>query len=328
MRQPKSPDLRPGYPGQVNRPTILLDCDPGHDDAIALAVAGAFTRLIGVTTVSGNAPLEKTTRNALLTCQLLGLEVAIHAGASRPLIAEPRHAEFIHGASGLDGPALPPLTREPAGSDAAGFIVESASNHSDLWLVATGPLTNVAAALLRDPKLADRLAGIAIMGGGSTFGNVTAAAEFNILSDPEAADRVFRSGANLVLADLNLTHQFRLGESHIDRIRRLRGPVPTFVADLLTFYSTAYSRAYSGRVEGPLHDPTAVLALSHPELFERERRHAVIELRGDHTRGMTVVDSRGGHRGEEANLDLLTRIDAEAAFEVLLAAIHSYRGGS
>ena len=173
-----------------------------------------------MTTVSGNAPLEKTTRNALLTCQLLGLEVAIHAGASRPLIAEPRHAEFIHGASGLDGPALPPLTREPAGSDAAGFIVESASNHSDLWLVATGPLTNVAAALLRDPELADRLAGIAIMGGGSTFGNVTAAAEFNILSDPEAADRVFRSGANLVLADLNLTHQFLLGGSHIDRIRR------------------------------------------------------------------------------------------------------------
>ncbi len=307
------------------KPTIVLDCDPGHDDAIALLIAGRHCELLGVTTVSGNVPLELTTRNALITLQLLGLEVPVHAGAARPLVAEARHAEFIHGDTGLNGPQLPPLERTAAGTDAAGFIIEAARSRDDLWLVASGPLTNVALALRRAPDLSEQLAGIALMGGSTSFGNVTAAAEFNIWADPEAADMVFRSGARLIMAGLDLTHQFTMGAGHIECLRQVGSGAATFAADLLTFFSNAYAEAYSGRAEGPLHDPCAVMALTHPELFESQDHHVVVELRGDHTRGMTLTDTRAGRRGEAPNVRVLKRIDADAAFEVLLESAAGYR---
>ena len=310
----------------MNHPTILLDCDPGHDDAIALLLAGVKTNLIGVTVVSGNVSIERTTRNALVTCQLLGIDVPVYPGALGPLTAKPRHAEFIHGASGLDGPQLPTLQKKPERKPAAQFIIEASNEYSDLWLVATGPLTNVALAIQRDPDLANRISGIALMGGSSTFGNVTATSEFNILFDPEAADIVFRSGAKILMAGLNLTHQFLINQGHIQHIRSLGSTVSMFVSDLLQFYIASYAREYSGRLEGPLHDPLTVLALTDPDLFKYSSHHATIELQGKYTRGMTVIDTRQTHKTLDPNIDLLTTIDSDGAFDVIYEAIRTYGG--
>jgi inosine-uridine nucleoside N-ribohydrolase len=319
--------VRPGAGAAAgrDRPVVILDCDPGHDDALAIAVAARHTELLGITTVAGNVPLPLTTRNALVMTQVLGLEVPVHVGSPRPLVAEPRTAEFIHGASGLDGPEPPTVVREPASHDAVRFIVDTArSRPDDVWLVATGPLTNVALALRSAPDLAERLAGIALMGGGVPFGNVTPAAEFNVLVDPEAADAVYRSGVRLVMAGLNVTHQWMIDAAIIARIRAAGGEAATFCAALLEYYADAYARAFSGEPRGPLHDPCAVLALSHPELFEREPRHVVIELTGTHTRGMTLADLRGVYKSAPPNVELLTRIDAGRATDVLVETLASY----
>jgi inosine-uridine nucleoside N-ribohydrolase len=307
------------------RPAIVLDCDPGHDDALAIVVAAAHTDLLGITTVAGNVPLDLTTRNAQVMVEVLGLDVPVHRGSPRPLVAEPRTAEFIHGASGLDGPVLPAITRELASHDAVGFLVDTVRGRpGGVWIVATGPLTNVALALRSAPDVAEKVAGIALMGGGVPFGNVTPSAEFNVLVDPEAADIVFRSGARLVMAGLNVTHQWLIGPPVVERLRRQGGRVAGFCGDLLTFYGEAYARAFSGVAEGPLHDPVAVLALTHPDLFETHPYHVVIELTGTHTRGMTVADLRGVRRGAPANVEVLTRIEAAAATEILVDTLTSY----
>jgi inosine-uridine nucleoside N-ribohydrolase len=308
----------------MNRPAVILDCDPGHDDALAIIIAGCYCELLGITTVSGNVGLDQTTRNALITTQILGLDTPVHAGAARPLVAEPRHAEFIHGASGLDGPALPELNRAAASNDAVRFIIETVRARDDVWLVAVGPLTNVALALRTAPDIAGRLAGISIMGGGLDFGNVTAAAEFNILVDPEAAAAVFEAPVRKLLAPLDATHQFRIDEDAIARIRAVGGEVATFAADLLDFYGDSYARAFSGRKEGPLHDPCAVMSLTHPELFERRELHLQVELRGEHTRGMTLADRRGVRSGERPNCEVITSVEGERALEVLLEAVNFF----
>lgn len=308
------------------RPQIILDCDPGHDDALAILLAAQHAELLGVTTVSGNAPLAATTRNALLTLQLGGLDVPVHAGAGAPLGREAAYAPDIHGESGLGGPALPEPTREAASRDAVRFIVDTVRAEGDVWLVAVGPLTNVALALREAPDLAARLAGISVMGGAVGPGNRTPAAEFNIWADPEAADIVFRSGARLVMCGLNLTHQFTLYEADVARIRALGGVVPTFAADLLGFYGRAYADAFLGRVESPLHDPCAVLAVTHPDLLETAPRHVTVETKGHHTRGMTVVDERGrrARDAELPNAEVAYRIDRDAALELLVQTLALY----
>jgi len=306
---------------------VLLDCDPGHDDALAILLAGATSELVGITTVSGNAPLERTLHNALVVTQIAGLDVPVHAGADRPLVAEPRHAAFIHGESGLDGPILPPLERRPAAGSAVRFLLDTVERRDDLWLVATGPLTNVALALREEPALATRLRGISLMGGSYGPGNVTPAAEFNIYADPEAAAMVFSSGAHIVMAGLDLTHQFTVDAKRREAIRALGSAPATFAADLLQAYGSAYARIFGREVGVPLHDPCAVLAVSRPELLEGEERYVAVELHGEHTRGMTVVDRRPAGqagRGTPANARVLTRIDDEAAFAELLEALGSY----
>ena len=308
-----------------DRPLILLDCDPGHDDALAIALAARHGALIGITTVAGNVPLERTSANALTMCHVLGLDVPVHAGSPRPLVAELRTAEFIHGASGLEGPPHPRHERVLASNDAVGFIVDSVRAHPGaVWLVATGPLTNVALALRSAPDIAGLLRGVSIMGGGIPWGNVTPAAEFNILVDPEAADVVFRAGLPLTMAGLDATHQWLIDETVVARIRERGGPAASFCADLLAYYGQAYARAYSGRAAGPLHDPLAVLAVTHPEVLETRAYHVVVELTGTHTRGMTLADLRGVRRAAPPNVQAIARVDAEAATELLIETLASY----
>ena len=282
------------------RPKVLLDCDPGHDDAAAIVVAAAYTDLVAITTVSGNAPIEQTTHNALLMAQLYELDVPVAQGAAEPLAGSAHHAPSIHGESGLDGPQHPPLTRSPIAAGAVETIRETADRVPELWIVATGPLTNIATALLEDPTIAERIAGISLMGGSATFGNWSAAAEFNIWADPEAADIVFRSGATLRMVGLNTTHQVMVHQHHVDALLKTGTKRATFMAELYTFFRSTYESAF-GIPTAPLHDPCAVLAVSHPHLFDFRPRHVVVEVSGTHTRGMTVVDERGWGMGLPAN---------------------------
>ncbi len=310
-------------PGAARQP-LWLDCDPGHDDAFAIITALHRADLVGVSVVSGNAPVHLCERNALVTLQLAGAEdVPVHRGADRPLVREPRYAPHIHGESGLDGPALPPLTFEARPEAAPKAIIEASLRVPGLWLVAVGPLTNVAIALRDDPGLARRLAGISIMGGNWGPGNITPVAEFNVWADPDAAAEVLASGANIVMAGLDLTHQFMIGAQRRRAVRDLGTPLATFGADLLDFFSGAYARTFSVPAEGPLHDPSAVLAVTDPHLFTSSRRHVAVETASDLTRGMTVVDRRTGNVVAEANVTVLETIDDEAAFELLLRALEA-----
>jgi inosine-uridine nucleoside N-ribohydrolase len=299
---------------------IILDCDPGHDDAIAMVVAARHTNLLGLSTVAGNAPLSATTRNALIMRELLGIDVPVHAGADRPLVAEPRHADYVHGESGMDGADLPEPSRPADSADAIAFIIDTCRANEGVWLVPTGPLTNIALALRAAPDLAGRIAGISLMGGG-TFGNRTPAAEFNIWCDPHAADIVFGYGGPLIMAGLDLTHQFQATAPRIDAVRALPGRLAGLLADLFVFFSDAYIRRHDDMAGAAVHDPCAVMALTHPQLFQRRGAHVEIEVDGTRTVGQTIIDRRSLIERQPPNCDWLTGIDADAGFRVITDAI-------
>ncbi|MEP7202888.1 MAG: nucleoside hydrolase [Ilumatobacteraceae bacterium] len=309
-------------PNEIHLP-IILDCDPGHDDAIALVVAARHANILGITTVAGNAPLESTTQNAIVVRDLLGIDAPVHAGANRPLLAPPRHADYVHGESGLDGAQLPQPSGPPASRDAIGFIIETVRSNDGVWLVPTGPLTNIALALRSAPDIASRIAGISFMGGG-LFGNRTPTAEFNIWADPEAAAIVVGYGGPLIMAGLDLTHQLQATPERIDQVRMVPGPLASILADLLTFFSGTYSKRHENMRGAAVHDPLAVMALTHPGLFIRSFSHVAIETSGELTRGMTVIDQRTLIDRPEPNCDRLTHVDGDAAWAVVTDAIEHF----
>lgn len=299
---------------------LVVDCDPGHDDAIALVLADLHGRLLGITTVGGNAPLADVTRNALITAELFGIDAPVHAGSPRPLVAPARYAPEVHGERGFDGPEVPEPGRAPASDDGVGFLIDTARRTEGLWLVATGPLTNVALALRRAPDLVGLLAGISFMGGSATVGNHTPVAEFNAVVDPEALDIVLGSGVPLRMAGLDLTMQFVVDDD-LERDLRAQGNRGAVVlADLVAAYLDALGRR-DGRRRGGLHDPCAVLAVTHPELVARVPRHVAVELSGRLTRGMTVVDRRGSGLGAEPNVEHGVDLDVAAARRLVLDAV-------
>jgi inosine-uridine nucleoside N-ribohydrolase len=305
------------------RPRIVLDCDPGHDDAIALMLAARHADLVGITTVAGNVGLDRTTVNALVITELLAVDVPVHAGAARPLLAPVRTAESVHGTSGLDGADLPPPTRIPASADGVGFLIDTLRTDSVEWLVATGPLTNIALALRHAPDLSERITGISLMGGSATVGNRSATAEFNVWADPEAAAIVFESGARIVMSGLNVTYQLQATPTRREALAGTGSRTGKVLADLLTFYAKAYEK-YVG-FDGPaVHDACAVLALTHPELFAGSDAHVVVETAGHHTRGMTVVDRRPLVSPVASTAHVLETIDADAAFDLIIAAAAAY----
>ena len=304
----------------TNRLPIILDCDPGHDDAVAMIVAARHTNLLGITTVAGNAPLESTTQNAIVVRDLLGIDVPVHAGANRPLLAPARHAGYVHGESGLDGADLPPPSGPPASRDAIGFIIETVRSHDGVWLVPTGPMTNIALALRSAPDIAARIAGISFMGGG-LFGNRTATAEFNIWADPEAAAIVIDYGGPLIMTGLDVTYQLQATPERIAQLRTIPGRLAATIADLMTFFSGTYVSRHENMRGAAVHDPVAVMALTHPELFTRSFSHVVVETAGEHTRGMTVIDQRTLLDRPDPNCDRLTDVEGDAAWAVVTEAI-------
>jgi inosine-uridine nucleoside N-ribohydrolase len=305
------------------RPRVIVDCDPGHDDAIALLVAARHTDLLGITTVAGNAPLDRTTRNALIMRDLLDLHVPVHSGAERPLVVEALHASYVHGESGMDGADLPEPSGPVDSTDAIGFIIDTCRADEGVWLVPTGPLTNIALALRAAPDLAGRIAGISLMGGGS-FGNRTPAAEFNIWADPHAAAMVFDYGHRLLMTGLDVTHRFQATAERIAAVRAIPGRLAAVLADLLVFFSHTYTSRHDNMHGAAVHDPLAVLAITHPELFTWRDAHVEVETHGHLTRGMTVIDNRGLIERRPPNCRLPIDVDADAGFALIGEAIAQY----
>ena len=311
------------------RPRILIDCDPGHDDLFAIAVASKHCDVVGITSVAGNSPLTNTTRNALIATDLFGLtHVPVHAGASGPLDGSTGHfATEEHGRTGLDGPEPREPSRHADGDDAVSYLIETIRAEEGLWLIPVGPLTNVALALRAAPDIARRVAGISLMGGSITHGNVTSAAEFNVWFDPEAAAEVFASGAPLKMCGLDLTHQVTANAEFTDALAAHGTDVATFCAGLLTYYQAYAARVWrktgaEARLVGAaLHDPCAIMAITHPQLFETQRLHVVVETEGRHTRGMTLADVRPWADPQNANVDVVMRADGPTAVQVIFDAV-------
>ena len=241
---------------------------------------------------------------------------------ARPLIAPTMDAARIHGATGLGDVALPDLKRPVDSDDAVGFLCDAARTYDDLHLVAVGPLTNVAVALQRDPSLRSRLGGLTIMGGGAHAGNVTPVAEFNVWADPEAAAIVFRDAAPVTMVGLDVTHKVLLGDGEVAQMRIADTPAARFAAALLAF---AYDRCREFGLEAaPVHDATAVIAVTHPHLFTRSSHPVTVELRGEHTRGMTVTDVRPPAAFGESSPplhDVVWNADASAVIDLIVEAV-------
>jgi inosine-uridine nucleoside N-ribohydrolase len=272
--------------------TILIDCDPGHDDAVAILFAARHLHLVGITTVHGNNSIANTTRNALAILELAGLDVPLAVGCADPL-AQPRRAiAAVHGNSGLDGAELPEPRRRPIDMHAVDFIIETAGRHrGDLVLAAIGPQTNVALALRREPRLAGWIREIAVMGGSTGPGNVTAAAEFNIHCDPEAAWAVFNSRIPIRMVGLNVTRRTGFNGADVARLQACGGKVAATIGDLMAFY-LARQRERHGLDIAPMHDVCAIVPYVDSTLIEYVHGRVDIELAGTHTRGMTVCDLR------------------------------------
>ena len=300
---------------------ILIDCDPGHDDAIAilLALASPEVELRGITTVGGNQTLEKTTRNALKILELAGrADIPVAVGAAAPLSRTLRTAANVHGESGLDGPDLPEPTTQPVDAHAVDFLAELIE--PGVVLVPTGPLTNVALLLQRHPDVRDRLDRIVWMGGAIAEGNVTPAAEFNAFVDPEAAAIVFGSGIDVTMIGLDVTHQALFGSTHAERLRGA-GRCGKAVAELADFFLEFHRQRY--RFEGaPIHDAMAVAHVIDPTLVETLRCNVEIELKSQHCDGRTVVD-RWLVLDAPKNADVGIGVDAERFLELLVERIAS-----
>jgi len=291
---------------------VLIDCDPGHDDAVALllALASPELELVGVTTTHGNQTLDKTTSNALRILEFVGREdIPVAAGAERPLERDVFVAAYVHGETGLDGPALPPPRGEPVEQHAVDFLAERLE--PGVTLIPTGPLTNVG--LLLDRGV--RPERIVLMGGSIAEGNVTPAAEFNIWADPEAAHRVFSSGLDVTMIGLDVTHQALLRPAQAERLRS-SGEVGRLVAELFDFYHRFHQQTY-GWDGSPVHDAVAVAHVLQPGLVETAERHVAIETQSDLCRGRTVVDL-WRRTGNEPNAHVGIGVDANAFLELLL----------
>ncbi len=299
---------------------VLLDFDPGHDDAIALllALASPELELLGVTTTYGNQTLEKTTANAIRVLELVGRDdVPVAAGASAPLERDLVVAAHVHGESGLDGPALPEPRSAPLPDDAVGFLAgRIRSSERPVTLVATGPLTNVARLLAAHGG--DGLERIVVMGGSISEGNMTPAAEFNVWADPEAAQRVFSSGVDVTMIGLDVTHKAVLGPPVAERLRAA-GRVGVFVAELNEFFSRYHRQTY-GWDGAPIHDAVAVAHVILPDLVETRFRNVEVELESELCRGRTVVDL-WNRTDRPPNVHVGVDLDADAFFELLVERI-------
>jgi pyrimidine-specific ribonucleoside hydrolase len=306
---------------------VILDCDPGHDDAIALilALASPELKVLAVTTSAGNQTQEKTLNNALRILTLLGRDdIPVAAGAPKPLARELIIADNVHGESGLDGPTLPDPTFAPQAMTGLELMVKCLRESPEpVTLVPTGPLTNIALLLAAHPELKPNIDRIVLMGGAAGAGNWTPAAEFNIYVDPEAADMVFKSGIPITMCGLDVTHEAQVMDEDIARVRAIANPVARCVAGLLDFFMIYHRDPKWGFAGAPLHDPCTIAWLLAPALFHGVECRVDIETRGLHTVGMTVVD-RYQLTGKPANALVLLGLDRPGFIDLLVERLRFF----
>ncbi|MEU4219021.1 nucleoside hydrolase [Actinoplanes sp. NPDC026623] len=304
---------------------IIIDCDPGHDDALALLLAAGDPRLrlLGVTTVAGNQTLDKTTRNALRILALAGVSgVPVAAGCDRPLAGTLVVADDIHGASGLDGPDLDVPVAEAENVHAVELMRRLLVGSAEpVTLIATGPLTNVASLLREHPEVIPYVRRVVFMGGSTERGNTTPYGEFNIVTDPEAADIVLRSGLPQTMIGLNVTHRAPATTEIIAEFRGLGTRLGTVCAELMTYFARTYHRVF-GFEHPPVHDPIAVAAVIDPSIVHTVAAPVAVELTGTHTRGATVVDL---HRRTTLapNADVAVGLEVDAFWRLLMASVRT-----
>ncbi|WP_429035536.1 pyrimidine-specific ribonucleoside hydrolase RihA [Aeromonas media] len=306
---------------------VILDCDPGHDDAIALilALASPELKVLAVTTSAGNQTPDKTLNNALRILTLLGRhDIPVAAGAPKPLMRELIIADNVHGESGLDGPTLPDPAFAPQAMTGLELMAKCLRESPEpVTLVPTGPLTNIALLLAAHPELKSKIGRIVLMGGAAGAGNWTPAAEFNIYVDPEAADMVFSAGIPITLCGLDVTHQAQVMDEDIARVRAIPNPVAQCVADLLDFFMIYHRDPKWGFAGAPLHDPCTIAWLLAPALFHGQDCWVGIETQGRHTVGMTVVD-RYGLTGKPVNARVLLGLDRVGFIDLLVGRLRAF----
>lgn len=306
---------------------LILDGDPGHDDAIAWVIAKAnpLFDILAVTSVAGNQTLKKTTYNAMRICTLLKIQAPIAKGREVPLMSDLITAGNFHGESGLDGPALPEPVMNLSSLSSVSLMAKVLKESEEaVTIVATGPLTNVAELLLAHPELKEKIERISIMGGGLKNGNWTPAAEFNIFEDPEAAAIVFQSRIPLIMCGLDVTEKAIVYPEDGQKIRSVKNQVATIVADWLEFFFKHHKEL--GWNGSPLHDPCAVAVLVKPEIFEMKEAYVQIETKGHYTRGATIGDFGGKLSRKTCNAQVVVNVNRAAFVQLLVDSCRAYEG--
>lgn len=304
---------------------IILDCDPGHDDAIAIMLAARHPAidLLGITIVAGNQTLNKTLVNGLNVCQKLDINVPIHAGMPKPIMREQIVADNIHGESGLDGPKFAPLVRKAESKHAIQYIIDTLMNSDgDITLVPVGPLTNIAVAMRMQPAILPKIREIVLMGGAYGTGNFTPSAEFNIYADPEAARVVFTSGVPLVMMGLDLTNQTTCTADVISRMKKVGGPAGELFSDIMSFTLKTQYENY-GLAGGPVHDATCIGYLINPDAFKMQDMYVEIDVNNGPCYGRTVCDELGV-TGKQPNTKVGMAIDTKWFWDLVEACVRMY----
>ena len=303
---------------------MILDCDTGHDDAVALMLAAGHPQidLLGVTVVAGNQVLERTLENTLNVCQHLDIDVPVYAGCDRPLVRDQIVAGDIHGKTGLDGPVFPERVREAEKEHAVHYLIRTLlASDGDITLVPTAPLTNIAMAMRLEPAVIPKIRRISLMGGAVGLGNASPAAEFNILADPEAAHIVFTSGVPIVMMGLDLTNQ---ALADMDIIRRMEGignKAGRLFGDIMRF--TFNTQKINGLSAGPVHDVTAAAWLVRPEIFDTKPMHVEIDLTHGPCYGRTVCDF-AGRTERAANARVGLGLDLPAFWDLVEETLRTF----
>ena len=304
---------------------IIIDTDPGQDDAVAilLALASPELEILGITTVAGNVPLNLTTKNALIITEMAGREdIDVYAGCNSPLSRPLITAENVHGATGLDGPKLINPTKKVKEDHAVDFIIKTLRDHTPdtVTLCPLGPLTNTSTAFKKAPDIVSKVKQVVLMGGAYfEVGNVTPTAEFNIFVDPEAASYVFNLGLDLIIMPLDVTHKALTTPERIDKFIKLNTKCGTFVAEMTAFFERFDKDKY-GTEGAPLHDPCVIAYLLNPEIFSGRRINVEIETNSELTLGMTVADW-WGVTNKEPNALFIGNLNSEKFFEMLTSRI-------
>ena len=304
---------------------MILDCDPGHDDAVALMVAGSSPKLelLGVTVVAGNQTIDNTVRNALHLVEYLGLDVPVYAGCALPMVRERKIADDIHGESGLDGPVFPPLQRKAEAEHAVNYLVRTLmASEGDIVVVTTGPMTNLAMALRMEPQIAQKISRIVLMGGSIGYGNVTPAAEFNIWADGEAAQVCFTCGAPVTMVGLDVTRKVLCYPHIVERMGAVGNRAGKLFAELMGHFCRTEKEVF-GFDGGPLHDPVTVASLIDPELLTLQDMNVQIEIRAQQSYGRTNCDSFDYlHLPHTAQVAV--DIDVERFWDIIEEALRRY----